>query len=668
MEAPPHLVGVWVKRIGKVDFTPSDFHLIIPTFRWRTIASTNFDLLIERAYENNRGSVQTLVKTVKDGDLFDTRMNEISDPVGFYKLHGCIDSYVDAEIPLILGQEQYASYATNRTRFYSRLKDLAFENTVIFAGYSIADPHIQQLLFDLTDTKIKRPPYYHIDPGLTDMEVRYWAGHQVTCIVATLAQFLEELDKRISPVARQLKRPVTAGGLSLASHYRMANVVESETLQFFINHDVMHLHPGFVASPQDPQEFYKGYDTGFGCIAQKFDIRRPITDSIIVDAVLIEEGSRKNGELFLIKAPAGNGKTVALKRVAWEAAVSYEKIVLYAEGAAALRIEPIEEIFSLTGKRIYVCVDRIALYRTELVKLLSASRSRNIPLTIIGAERENEWNIYCEALEPFVSQDFSISYLSRDEITDLIAILEKHRALGLLSGQSQEERVDAFLNRADRQLLVALHETTMGIPFEKIVLDEFDRIKPREAQILYLQICALHQFGAPVRAGLVSRTSNISFVEFGQRFLKPLAEVVMVEENQHSGGDIYYRSRHQHVAELVFNQALSSDESRYDLLATLILAMNVDYSSDRETFSRLIRGRSLVSMFPTISLGRLLYDKAESVAHGDSFVLHQRAVFELQHPQGSLHEAEAVAARAAKLNPNNRSIRHTQAEIARRQA
>jgi hypothetical protein len=71
-------------------------------------------------------------------------------------------------------------------------------------------------------------------------------------------------------------------------------------------------------------------------------------------------------------------------------------------------------------------------------------------------------------------------------------------------------------------------------------------------------------------------------------------------------------------------------------------------------------------MFLDVGLGRLLYDKAEQVAKGEWFVPHQRAVFEMQ--QGALGAAEAAAARAAEMNPNSRSIRHTQAEIARRQA
>lgn len=650
-----------------LDYGPADFHMLLPTFRWRAIATTNFDLVLERAYERSRGAVQTLVKSVKDGDLFDTRMNETTDPVGYLKLHGCIDHYTDESIPLILGQEQYASYAANRTRFYGRLRDLACENPIIFCGYSISDPHIQQLLFDLTDKKISRPMYYNVSPNLSDVEARYWLGNQVTCIATTFAEFLRELDKKISTTARKIHRGISTGKLSLQSHYRITNTTESDAVRYYLENDAMHVHSSLIPPRQDAQEFYKGYDTGFGCIVQDLDISRTVTDSLLVDAILLDDGQRKNGEFFLLKGPAGNGKTVSLKRAAWEAATSYEKLSFYIDGASGLRFEPINEIYQLTGKRIFLFVDRVALVRDELSNLLKTCRLQKFPLTVIGAERENEWHIYCEVLEPFARQDFSITYLSKDEVIDLLAMLEKHGALGLLVDKSPNERIDEFTKHAERQLLVALHETTLGLPFEKIVLDEFNRIRPPEAQTLYLDIAALHQFGAPVRAGLVSRASGFNFKEFGEKFLKPLADVVLVDEAKH-GGDIYYRSRHQHVAELVFNQVLPSGGEKYDLLAKLIHAMNIDYTSDSETFSRLIRGRAVANMFSDVELGRLLYDAAEDVARNEWFVAHQRAVFELQHPEGSLIEAERASDRAAAASPHSRSVRHTQAEIARRQA
>jgi SIR2-like protein len=180
-----------------VEFEPADFHFLIPQFRWRAIATTNFDLIIEKAYAASRPPLQNLVTTVKDGDGLDVRLNAETNPVAYYKLHGCIDFYTDPSIPLILGNEQYASYETNRTRFYGRFRDLGFEYPIIFAGYSISDPHIQRVLFDLTDPSIGRPPYYLISPGIADAEARYWATHRVYVIDSDFESFLKKIDKAL---------------------------------------------------------------------------------------------------------------------------------------------------------------------------------------------------------------------------------------------------------------------------------------------------------------------------------------------------------------------------------------------------------------------------------------------------------------------------------------
>ena len=106
-------------------FRPAQYQLLIPQFRWRAIATTNFDLVTERAYGASQSSLQNLVKTVSNGDGFDVRLQNTVDPLLFYKLHGCISEYTNTDTPLILGDEQYAEYEKNRTRFYARFGTLA---------------------------------------------------------------------------------------------------------------------------------------------------------------------------------------------------------------------------------------------------------------------------------------------------------------------------------------------------------------------------------------------------------------------------------------------------------------------------------------------------------------------------------------------------------------
>jgi hypothetical protein len=113
-------------------FWPGRHHLLLPTFRWKALVTTNYDLIVERAYQQVSSSLQTIVKTVKDGDSFDARMSAATHPVGYYKLHGCIESYTDETIPLILSNEQYNSY-----------KKTALVSTV---GFVISDTNIALFL------------------------------------------------------------------------------------------------------------------------------------------------------------------------------------------------------------------------------------------------------------------------------------------------------------------------------------------------------------------------------------------------------------------------------------------------------------------------------------------------------------------------------------------
>jgi hypothetical protein len=62
--------------------------------------------------------------------------------------------------------------------------------------------------------------------------------------------------------------------------------------------------------------------------------------------------------------------------------------------------------------------------------------------------------------------------------------------------------------------------------------------------------------------------------------------------------------------------------------------MNTSYSSDKETFIRVVRGRNIKKMFSDVNLGRLFFDRAEEAGNENAFVYQQRAIFEMQHPDG----------------------------------
>ena len=131
-----------------------------------------------------------------------------------------------------------------------------------------------------------------------------------------------------------------------------------------------------------------------------------------------------------------------------------------------LEFEALSELSKVVDERIYLFVDDVGDQMPQVLRVLEKAEKTSIRLTIFAAERINEWNMSCSDLEPYLTDEFEVRYLSPKEIDRLLALLQYHHALFRLEKVSEPERRAAFVDRAGRQLLVALHEATLGKPFE----------------------------------------------------------------------------------------------------------------------------------------------------------------------------------------------------------
>ena len=138
-----------------IQFKPAEFHKLIPLFPWNTIVTTNYDLVVERAYEGSTKKIREIEVFVKNGDKIDLKLRHGHDRIAYIKLHGCINHASDMSIPLILTNEQLSKFRSNRDRLFERLKDLGTQFSIVFCGYSLADSNIRDILFDLTDLGIE---------------------------------------------------------------------------------------------------------------------------------------------------------------------------------------------------------------------------------------------------------------------------------------------------------------------------------------------------------------------------------------------------------------------------------------------------------------------------------------------------------------------------------
>ncbi len=648
------------------NFNPGDAHRGLAEFNWRAIATTNYDLLVERAYSSVKHRRQNLVRFVKDDEPIEGRLQDTAKPLQYLKLHGCLEHIHDSDIPPILSKESYSRYSANRTRLFSRLEGFAHESTILFIGYQLDDPHLRNLIYKIAPGK--RPRWFMVLPDAEDYDIDYWATQNVGIIKARFGEMMTALQDAIPPLFRQLAPSTQTADFPIRKHFQ-TNEVESDKLRNALARDFTFIHSAMPSEMQSPELFYQGYDSGWGAVLARYDVRRKVEEVLLFKAVL-EKEDPSGPSILVIRGTAGAGKTVALKRTAFEAATGLDALVLWLNDGGAASFEVLEELYMLSQKPIYLFIDQLGFRVQQVLSLLRAAKASSLPLIIVGAERDADWSTYCGVLDAeFPAEFLRVGNLSQDEVEGLLDLLDRHNCLGLLKSLTRAEQINRFMdkNRADRQLLVALHELTQGKPFETIILEEHQRIFPPEAQQLYLDIATLHQFSVNVRAGIISRLSGISFEEFQQKFLEPLRNIVRVEEDPYSG-DLRYLTRHPRVAAIVFRETCPSDAEKASQLIRIVECLDAGYSVDKRALEDICRGRTLAEQFSSIDEARSVLEAATKAAPKQAFLFQQWALLESNHSHGSFLDAERLAAEALDIEKGSKSILHTQAEIDRKRA
>lgn len=651
-------------------FLPTDSHLKLATFRWRGIATTNYDTILEDAYQaasKKTASVQKLIPFIDHNDRPDDLVVDQSS-VLYIKLHGCITRITNKACPLIITTEQYNSHEEGRKRLFGRLYDWGAQRTILFAGYSLQDANLLNLIQKLHRDEPNLCRSFLLSPGVDSFQQTYWEKFRITAIAGTFDDLVACLDQHINPLFLGIRSSSEAGNLAIRDKFIRPHVNLSYNTAQFLERDVDYVKSVVPQERIDPKQFYKGVTSEWSAIEQNLDVNRHLADAILMEHVLSDDSTGSDQRKFIvIKAHAGSGKTVLLQRLAWDASRVHDKLCLKIRPGGVIDSTAILDLLDQTRERIYLFVDNILERRSEIVSLYGSRTGIGSRLTIIGVARTHEWNTAPESLTSLATHVHKLEYLSHNEIDLLLTKLEENDALGTLKALSPAERRQAFTERADRQILVALHEATLGKPFEEIIRNEYYSIAPALAQSIYLAVCMLYRFGAPVRAGIISRMYGVPFEEFDTKFFRPLEQIIDVQKDAKSQ-DMCYMARHPHIADIVVSTVLSHKDDLFHEVLRAVRYLNPTYNSDRVAFKRLVNGRNLLETFTDHQMIIQIFDAAAAVSGEDADLLQQKSIYEMNRPNGDLDVAESLINKAISLSTRTRALLHTQAELFVRRA
>ncbi len=494
-----------------------------------------------------------------------------------------------------------------------------------------------------------------------------WASKKINALDFTFEDFLRKVNDLI-PLSERFNYLITPISNNAIQKIFVTNAPPSEELNRILTDSIQYIHSDMNVEHFNPKEFYKGSDLGWYAQSAELAIKRTLLDRFLEEIILKPETERSDiTELILLKGEAGSGKTVFLRQVAWEMRVMDFGCALWVNNGDNLTVEIIKEIIEKTNERIFIFWDDASLHANKMAALINSAVKSELKITIITAERYNEWSQRCDLLKESITEVYSLRNLSEFEVASLVEKLEIHDCLGPnLINKTKAERIQEFIVNSERQLLVALHEATMGEPFEDIIFNEYESIYPIQARTIYRTICTLNRLRVPVRAGLIARIFGINFSDFKQQFFTPLEKIVLWDSE--GNDDYHYRARHAEIAEIVFNRAFGSTLEKYNEYTQILDKINIAFESDRISFRQFMRAKSLHEIFPDYQDVNGIYQKALKTIGEDPYLLQQMANFERIRPNGNLSLAIELLESAKEKAPYDSSIIHTMATVWRDKA
>ncbi len=119
-----------------IDYQPTAAHLLIPHIPWAGIATTNYDLIVERAYDA-AGRGPDLVVSARDGAR---PLDAVPREKTIYlKLHGCVTEYENVDTPLITSTEQIIDHKNGRSNLFKTFLEWGQNHPMAIVGYGMND-------------------------------------------------------------------------------------------------------------------------------------------------------------------------------------------------------------------------------------------------------------------------------------------------------------------------------------------------------------------------------------------------------------------------------------------------------------------------------------------------------------------------------------------------
>lgn len=615
---------------------------------WRAVFTTNYDRVIERAYELIQAPTQTPVPMSVSANLVNFNPGF---EVPIYHLHGAL--YGPTASRVLITEDDYANFRERRRMLFDLLKVAFATVPIVYVGYSNRDPNWRTVLAEVAaEFAPNRPPLsYRITPQIDPLDREILMAHQIQSIDADLAAFREASRAALGEIRVEPRDIAALEGrippdLLPAFRATPAAVVRLLSSWVYVN------QTDFAEAP-NTEQFLRGDIANWGLVGQDLpflrDVEEPLTGALLDFAT----DPRLQPRATLLLAPAGYGVTTTLMAIASHLARERAGAVFMHRRGQQVIEGDMEFACSLAEGPKFFVVDNAADRASTLATALQRFRETRQHAMVLAGERLNEWRQQPTRLR---AQEFGIEPLSDPEIDRLLAFLEKTHSLGNLQELEIGLRRAAIKEKHSKELLVVMREATEGRAFDAIIQDEYSGIGDDYSRRLYAAVCAFYRLKAFARDAVAADILETEIVQMYERTGATTDGVVVWELIDEVLQTYAARARHHIIADVVWHRCLS-DSERGDLLERALEALNLNFHLDARAFEHFIRAEDAIDSIQTLEGKIQFFERAARKDPQSPYVRQHYA--RMLRREGRMELALAEADRAIAMAPDSAVLLHT---------
>jgi hypothetical protein len=581
--------------------------LNLPNHEWKGIYTTNYDELVENAYQRANKPL-----TVFSSD-FDFKAQDDPTATKLYKLHGTIskdtvDGYVHN---MILTQMDYDSTSEYREALYVRLKnDLNPGSQAVIIGQSLNDDHLRNLIEDVIAINKKVGAGGRIFLVLYEQNQNRAKTYELRGIKVAFGS----LDSFIA--AMDAKAPDTV------SAYRDTdNLLDAfNTLRPF----TIDVQDEIAPELAHASSIFNGWPASYSDIASGLTFDRTCVSELVR---LLEDGGKQH---VCLLGASGVGKTTAARQAILRLK---GKGYLTWEHKSDLPLQTLQWVnvarrLATSSQRGVLFVDEAHGHLYELNHLVDQLVAQGLTdLKLVCVAAKNHWAPRVKTpLFYKHGQEVLLSQLDHSEVDRLLALVETNLELRELvessfSGFSRGERRRRLIERCDSDMFVCLKNIFASEKFDDIILREYAELEEANADV-YRYVAAMESAGIHVHRQLVVRILGVAADAIHAVLSGLMGMITEYEINPREG--IYgWKVRHDVIAAIIAKYKFHDIAQQIDLFTKVIDNISPTYDIEVRTIRELCNTETGLPCIPDKSIQNNLLRRMMSIAPGERVPRHR---------------------------------------------